>query len=84
MISDSFTGRIIRGADLEQHNIRRQQAWADKLRKVQHPEEFANGFACPKCGGLLYDTGRVFPGPPSRMRVKCMTSTCNFMGEKIE
>lgn len=84
MISDSFTGKIIKGDDLEQHNIRRTQVWNDKLRKVRHPEEFPNGFACPACGGLLYDTGQIFPGPPPRMRVKCMTTTCNFRGEKIE
>lgn len=84
MLSDSFTGKIVRGDDLEQHNIRRKQAWADKLRKVTHPEEFPNGFACPKCGYTLYDTGRVHTGPPPRMIVKCMARTCDFRGEKLE
>jgi hypothetical protein len=67
---------------LEAWNDLRRQAWADKLRKVTHPEEFSNGLVCPECAGDLYDTGRVFPGPPSRMVVKC--KKCKFRGEKIE
>lgn len=68
---------------LYDHNTERKQAWADKLRQVTNPEEFSNGIECPACGASLYDTGRVYPGPPTRMIVKCMEA-CGFRGEKIE
>lgn len=69
---------------LEGWNLERRRAWDAKLLKVQHPELVSNGLACPQCGvSSLYDTGRVWPGPPSRMVVKCM-SNCGFKGEKVE
>jgi hypothetical protein len=70
--------------NLDQHNFERQRAWDEKLRRTQHPEEFGNGFACPLDGGILYDTGQVMPGTPSRVRVKCMNHDCTFKGERLE
>jgi hypothetical protein len=72
---------------LDQWNTDQQRAWDDKLRRAQHPEEFPNGFICPKDGGRLYDTGQMFlpsGGSPAKLRVKCMRPDCNYRGERFE
>jgi hypothetical protein len=67
---------------LEDWNRYRNAYWKAKLVRNFNPELFPNGLKCPECSGALYDTNQVFPGPPSKMRVKCQS--CKYRGERLE
>lgn len=72
---------------LDQWNCEQQSKWDDRLRQINHPEEFENGLICPQDGGKLYDTGQMFMpdrGHPPKLRVKCRNPDCNFRGERFE
>lgn len=56
--------------------------WREQLERVRHPERYPNGIVCPKCGGTLYDTQRIYRGPPDEMQVKCGVSACDFKGRR--
>lgn len=63
-------------------NRYRKAYWDAKLKRNVKPELFPNGLVCPDCDQMLYDTMQVFPGTPSKMRVKCQH--CKFKGERYE
>ena len=68
--------------NLADWNAKRKQYWEDVRRKVTHPEEYANGFDCPECGGHLYDNGRQVSVAPVILQVRCQQ--CKFKGERYE
>jgi transcription elongation factor Elf1 len=68
--------------NLGEWNRQRAQYWADARRKVTHPDEFSNGFDCPKCGGVLYDTGQLASMHPNILVVKC--KACGAKDKRYE
>lgn len=68
----------------DQWNCEQQANWDARIEQFKHPEQFPNGLICPKDGGTLYDTGQEFPGPPPKLRVKCMNPDCKFRGERLK
>lgn len=76
MTQDSSTLR-----SLADWNIERQRYWYEMRDKVNHPERYGNGFACPDCAKELYDTGQALTVAPAMLRVKCR---CGFVGSRYE
>lgn len=68
--------------NLSHWNAYRAARWEAVRNRVQHPEKYLNGLACPECEHYLYDTGRVLSLAPNKFQVKC--TNCQFKGERYE